>query len=312
MKPSTKTIITLLGPTAAGKTDLAMRLIEQFPLEIISVDSAMIYRDMDIGTAKPSPEELAKAPHRLINIRDPNESYSAADFVTDASRDIESIFAAGKTPLLVGGTMMYVHALQHGLADLPAADNELRQQLEQQAQQQGWPALHQQLAEVDPMAAARINQNDPQRIQRALEVYHLTGQSMSDLQQQTTIPPLNYPFFDIGLIPVDRALLHQRIAERFHLMLEHGLVAEVEQLYQRGDLSEDLPSIRTVGYRQVWQYLDGKLTYDAMIEKAIIATRRLAKRQLTWLRSWKNLHGYDSLAEDISVKVANMIKALIN
>ncbi len=302
-----KIIISLLGPTASGKTDLALRLVEQLPLEIISVDSAMIYRGMNIGTAKPSADILAKAPHHLIDIRDPADIYSAADFVADAKREIDAIFAGGKIPLLVGGTMMYVHALQNGLADLPTADATIRKQIEMQAAEQGWPALHQQLADIDPVAGSRINQNDPQRIQRALEVYYLTGQTITQLQQAATTRPLTYPFLDIALFPQDRIILHQRIEQRFMQMLEQGLIAEVEQLLQRGDLHADLPSMRTVGYRQVWQYLHGELTYQEMIEKAIIATRQLAKRQLTWLRSWLDLHKYDSVAGDVLPQILKLL-----
>lgn len=302
-----KLIISLLGPTASGKTDIAVRLVEQLPLEIISVDSAMIYRDMNIGTAKPTAAILEKAPHRLIDIRDPADIYSAADFVIDAKREIDAIFACGKIPLLVGGTMMYVHALQNGLADLPAADASIRKQIEAQAAEQGWPALHQQLADIDAVAAIRINQNDPQRIQRALEVYYLTGRPLSELQKNAAIQPIAYPFIDIALFPQDRNILHQRIEQRFMQMLEQGFIAEVEQLLQRGDLHADLPSMRTVGYRQVWQYLHGELTYQEMIEKTIIATRQLAKRQLTWLRSWPNLHKYDSVAGDTLPEILKLL-----
>lgn len=278
-----------MGPTAAGKTDVAMQLVAEFPCDIISVDSAMVYRGLNIGTAKPSADELAQAPHRLIDIRDPAERYSAADFCLDAVREIDDILQAGRIPLLVGGTMLYFNALQQGLSPLPEADPLVRQQLALKAMQIGWSAMHQELTVIDPVAAQRIHPNDPQRIQRALEIYEITGLSMTYLQQQKPVP-LPYQFINFAMAPDDRQILHQRIAQRFDQMLLNGFIEEVRGLHARDDLSLDLPSMRAVGYRQVWHYLEGKIDKNAMRELGIIATRQLAKRQLTWLRSWPNLN----------------------
>jgi tRNA dimethylallyltransferase len=285
-----------MGPTASGKTALAIALCQQLNAEIISVDSALVYRGMDIGTAKPTAAELTMAPHHLLDIRDPADSYSAADFRQDALQLISDIQHRGKVPLLVGGTMLYFKALLEGISALPAADAAVRQQLEAEAREQGWAAMHQQLAKIDPVAAARIHPNDPQRINRALEVYRLTGQSLTKLTAEKTEP---FPFsvHQFAIAPTDRSILHQRIAERFMLMLEQGFEQEVQWLRQRGDLHIDLPSIRCVGYRQMWQYLDGEHSYGQMVEKGIAATRQLAKRQLTWLRGWPNLHWLKSEAE---------------
>ncbi len=280
-------VFCLLGPTATGKTDLAIELTQHFPLEIISVDSAMIYRGLDIGTAKPPLNLRQKIPHHLIDIRDPNEPYSAGDFREDALNQIHTIVAQKRVPLLVGGTMLYFHVLQHGLASLPKANAPLRQQLQHALLEQGALALHQQLAILDPEAAQRIHPNDPQRLLRALEVIQLTGKTLSELQQHTVSKPLPYQFVNLLLLPMDRARHQQQIAQRFLTMLTQGFMEEVEQLWQRGDLNENLPSIRSVGYRQAWQYRQGKLTYAAMQEHTIIATRQLAKRQMTWLRAWK-------------------------
>jgi len=290
--------IALMGPTASGKTDVAVQLVRELPVEIISVDSVMVYRGMDIGSAKPEPEVLAEAPHRLIDILDPAEPYSAARFREDARREMDAITAAGRIPLLVGGTMLYFRALLHGLAPLPSADPGIRARLEQQAREQGWESLHARLAEVDAEAAARIHPNDPQRIQRALEVYELTGVPLTRLQQQNT-ELLPYRFAKLALIPSDRSVLHERIARRFALMLDQGLIGEVEQLYARGDLHDEMPSIRAVGYRQVWHYLQGKINYTEMNEKGVIATRQLAKRQLTWLRSEPDIRIFDALDRKI-------------
>ena len=282
--------IFLMGPTASGKTDLAIALCQQLPCEIISVDSALVYRGMDIGTAKPSAKEQALASHRLIDILDPAQSYSAADFRKDALREMASISATGKIPLLVGGTMLYFKALLEGLAVMPAADPAIRAVIENDAQQQGWPYVHAQLAEVDPHSAMRIHPNHSQRIERALEVYRQTGVTMTEHhQQQSTEHVLAYRPVQIAIAPKDRQVLHQRIRKRYLLMMEQGFVEEVRALYQRGDLHADMPSIRAVGYRQVWQYLKGELTSQEMIERAVIATRQLAKRQFTWLKSWKRL-----------------------
>lgn len=283
-------IICLMGPTAAGKTDLAIELTQQLPCDIVSVDSAMIYRDMNIGTAKPSMAELAIAPHRLIDIRDPSESYSVADFCDDAQQEIAAIQAQGRIPLLVGGTMMYFNALQQGLAELPEADVKVRQQLATEAEQIGWSAMHEKLQQIDPLAAEKIHPNDPQRIQRALEVFEITGQPISELQSQAQQQVQDDQFINFAIAPDDRSELHRRIALRFDQMLQNGFIEEVEQLFKRGDLSPELPSMRAVGYRQVWDYISGISVYDDMRELGIIATRQLAKRQLTWLRGWPEVN----------------------
>ncbi len=276
--------IFLLGPTASGKTALAVALVKEFPLEIISVDSALVYRQMDIGTAKPSAEVLAVAPHHLLDILDPAQSYSAAHFCSDALALMQKISAAGRVPLLVGGTGLYFRALEQGLSVLPKADEDIRERLLRDAAALGWGVLHQRLAQLDPQAAQRIHPNDPQRIQRALEICELSGESMTVLWQQQHTSPLPYRVCKLVLAPPQRQALHERIAQRFQNMLAAGLVAEVEALYQRGDLDLQCPSMRCVGYRQVWQYLAGELDYAQMQERGIIATRQLAKRQMTWLR----------------------------
>lgn len=308
MTNTTSPIICLMGPTATGKTDLAVKLVQHLPCEIISVDSAMVYRDMDIGTAKPDADILKIAPHRLLDICDPAESYSAGQFRLDALREINDIIHQKKIPLLVGGTMLYFHALQHGLADLPRADVEIRERLNQEAQQFGWQALHKRLQKIDPISAERIHPNDPQRLQRALEIYEITGKSLTDILEEEAKNKLPYKIINIAFTPQDRQLLHTKIAKRFDKMLQQGFVDEVERLYQRGDLHADLPSIRAVGYRQMWDYLDHKLTYDEMYERAIIATRQLAKRQMTWLRSWENLHWFASEDIDNFSKILNFLK----
>ncbi|MDH5786064.1 MAG: tRNA (adenosine(37)-N6)-dimethylallyltransferase MiaA [Chromatiales bacterium] len=299
--------IFLMGPTAAGKTDLAIALVEQLNCEIISVDSALIYRGMDIGTAKPDAEILARAPHRLIDILDPAESYSAARFREDALREMADITAAGRVPLLVGGTMLYYRALQQGLSQLPEADAGVRARIEADARELGWQALHERLARVDPQSAARIHPNDPQRLSRALEVYELSGQSLSEHWQGQERSCLPYRVTKLAVAPTDRTLLHQRIARRFELMLEQGFVEEVERLYRRGDLHPDLPSVRCVGYRQVWAYLAGEWNRQTMVERGIIATRQLAKRQYTWLRSETNLSWLDSLSEKLVEKTLKLL-----
>ncbi len=281
-------VIFLMGPTASGKTALAIELVKRLPCDIISVDSALIYRGMDIGTAKPSAEELAQAPHCLLDIRDPSQAYSAADFRQDALREIEAIVAQGRIPLLVGGTMLYYKALLEGLSPLPAADPEIRQAIEEEAATSGWEALHAQLRNIDPVAAERIHPNDPQRLSRALEVYRISGKTLTELTQ-TKGEQLPYRTLQFAIAPADRELLRQRIAERFHLMLAQGFEQEVRALYQRGDLNADLPSIRCVGYRQMWEYIDGQISYDEMVYRGIVATCQLAKRQMTWLRSWQNV-----------------------
>lgn len=283
-------IICLMGPTASGKTDLAIELTQHFPCDIISVDSAMVYKGMDIGTAKPSFALQQFAPHRLIDIRDPLDSYSAGTFRVDALAQIQNILANNRIPLLVGGTMMYFYILMNGLADLPQADATLRANLELKAKTIGWPALHAKLKIIDPHAFERIHPFDGQRIQRALEVYYLSGKSLTEWQQEKKKARENYKYHCIGLIPPDRTVLHQRIANRFHDMLQHGFLAEVTNLYERGDLHLDLPAIRSVGYKEAWGFLKGRFDYATMRENAIIATRQLAKRQLTWLRHWPKLH----------------------
>ena len=282
--PAAPPVVFLMGPTGAGKTDLAVQLVERLGCGIVSVDSALVYRGMDIGTAKPGPEVLARAPHRLIDLRDPRESYSAAEFRRDALDAILAVRREGRLPLLVGGTGLYFRALERGLSALPPADPEVRRRLAEEGRAHGWPALHARLAALDPPAAARIHANDPQRIQRALEVRELTGRPMSELLTQSPGSVLPYRVVKVVLEPVDRAALHARIEARFRAMLEAGLVAEVERLRSRGDLSPDLPSMRAVGYRQVWAFLAGETDRETMIARAVAATRGLAKRQLTWLR----------------------------
>lgn len=301
--------IALMGPTASGKTDLAIRLVREWPLEIVSVDSVMVYRGMDIGSAKPEPEILLEAPHRLIDILDPAEPGSAAWFVEQARREMAEITAAGRIPLLVGGTMLYFRAMIHGLSRLPSADAGLRQRLEQEAAQRGWETMHARLAEVDPAAAARIHPNDPQRIQRALEVYELSGLPLTELQRRRG-EPLPYRFVKLALVPSDRTELHERIARRFAHMLEWGFVEEVERLFARGDLHEEMPSIRAVGYRQLWHYLQGRINYTQMQEQGVAATRQLAKRQLTWLRSEPQLEVFDALDQKSGDRVLKWLQAL--
>jgi len=276
--------IFLMGPTATGKTDLAIELCQKLPCDIISVDSVMVYRGMDIGSAKPDAETLAAAPHRLIDICDPAEPFSAAQFRQRAIEEINEITTRGRIPLLVGGTMLYFRALEQGLSALPSSAPAMRAQLEAELDEYGLAHLHARLAQVDPEAAARIHVNDPQRTLRALEVFELTGETMSSFLQQDIDNDLPCRPVKIVLKPADRAVLHQRIAQRFQIMMEQGFVAEVEALYRRGDLHADLPAMRAVGYRQVWEHLDGQWDYDTMLEKGIIATRQLAKRQLTWLK----------------------------
>ena len=275
--------VLLLGPTASGKSALAMQLAERIPLEIVSVDSAQVYRGMDIGTAKPSAADRAAVPHHLIDIRDPADPYSAADFVRDATVAIREIRARGKLPLLVGGTMLYAKALREGLSDLPSADPEIRARIEAEARELGWPKLHARLAKIDPSTAARLKPNDSQRIQRALEVYETAGAPMSELVGTNTAPTLTLSI--LALLPADRAELHERIARRFDAMLEAGLLDEVRALHARGDLHPDLPSMRSVGYRQAWRFIEGQCRFDQLRETGIAATRQLAKRQMTWLRS---------------------------
>ena len=279
--------IFLMGPTASGKSALAMELVQRLPCDIISVDSALVYRGMDIGTAKPTAAELAVAPHRLIDLLDPTQAYSAADFCRDALREMAAITAAGRIPLLVGGTMLYYKALLEGVSPLPEAEPQIRSQIAAGAQEVGWAALHQQLLQLDPVAGARIHPNDPQRLSRALEVFRITGKTLTELTQQQG-SELPYRTLQYAIAPSDRAVLRQRIAERFVAMLAQGFEAEVRQLFDRGDLTPDLPSIRCVGYRQMWDYLAGVIDYEEMRYRGTVATNQLAKRQLTWLRGWSH------------------------
>ncbi|WP_057830114.1 tRNA (adenosine(37)-N6)-dimethylallyltransferase MiaA [Colwellia sp. TT2012] len=278
-----------MGPTASGKTALAMALQEALPCDIISVDSALIYRDMDIGTAKPSKAELAQYPHRLINLRDASESYSAADFCRDAFAEIAEIRSNNRIPLLVGGTMMYFKSLIEGISPLPTANAEIRQAIASEALTKGWQAMHDQLAEIDPVSALRIHPNDPQRLTRALEVYRITGNTLTQLTQKKGAK-LSGNVLQLAITPQERSTLHERIARRYQQMIAMGFEQEVIRLKSRGDLHQDLPAIRCVGYRQMWQYLEGEIDHDEMIFRGICATRQLAKRQLTWLRNWPDLH----------------------
>ncbi|WPC74387.1 tRNA (adenosine(37)-N6)-dimethylallyltransferase MiaA [Vibrio porteresiae] len=283
----------LMGPTASGKTDLAIRLRQKYPVDIISVDSALIYKGMDIGTAKPTAQELAQAPHELIDILDPSESYSAADFRRDALNEMNDIVSRGRIPLLVGGTMLYYKALLEGLSPLPAADPKIRQQIEQEALTKGWSFLHDELKMIDPVSAERIHPNDPQRLSRALEVYRISGKTLTELTE-TKGEAIPFRVKQFAIAPKERAELHRRIELRFEKMVEAGFEDEVKALYARKDLHPDLPSIRCVGYRQMWDYLDGNCNLDEAIFRGICATRQLAKRQITWLRSWDDLTWLDS------------------
>lgn len=296
-------IIAIMGPTASGKTAAALAIAREVPAEIISVDSALVYRDMNIGTAKPNAEELAAAPHHLIDIIDPSEAYSVAQFLNDSARLVKEIRERGKLPILVGGTMMYYKALINGIDDLPPADPAIRAQLDADMAEIGAPGLHARLAQVDSITASRLQPNDSQRIQRALEIYQLTGQAMSTLVAQHPRAAAPFDLLPISLEPSERSFLHDRIAKRFDLMLEQGFIDEVRQLKLRPDLSADLPSIRCVGYRQAWDYLDGSIDYQEMRERGIIATRQLAKRQLTWCRSIPERHIVDCTKDNINQQV---------
>ena len=283
-------VVFVMGPTASGKTDLAMRLFDQLPCELISVDSAMVFRGMDIGTAKPTPDELEAYPHRLVDILDPAEAYSAAQFRSDALKAIEEIQQADRLPVLVGGTMLYFNALKQGLARLPEADPQIRERIEAEAVEKGWPAIHARLAQVDPEGARRLKPNDAQRLQRALEVYELTGRPISEHWREQTEADLPFEIVPLAIAPDDRSVLHERIEQRFDIMLSAGFEEEVRQLWDRGDLHAGLPSIRCVGYRQMWSWFAGEYDRETMRYKGIVATRQLAKRQLTWLRSWEEVH----------------------
>ncbi len=286
-------VIFLMGPTATGKTDIAVSLSRQYPIDVISVDSAMVYRGMDIGTAKPSTVILKEVPHRLIDICEPDETYSAAKFRLDALLAIDEIHSQNRIPLLVGGTGLYFRALESGISDLPDADEDVRQRLESEANEVGWQAMHERLAEIDPVSAERIHPNDPQRIQRALEIYEISGRSMTDHYKNETTDPFPFEVIKIILNPEDRSILHETIKHRFLMMLEDGFVEEVRTFHENERFVGSLPSMRMVGYRQVWNYLDGETDYEEMVEKGIIATRQLAKRQMTWLKKEENGHWLD-------------------
>lgn len=305
--------VCLMGPTASGKTAAALEIARHLPCEIISVDSALVYREMDIGTAKPTPAELAQVPHHLIDIIDPTEAYSAMQFRQDALRLTQEIIARGKLPLLVGGTMLYFKVLRDGLDELPQADPALRTQLDEEAARVGMPAMHARLAELDPVTAARLKPNDSQRIQRALEISLLTGQPMSALLAQKPAEPLPMRLLPLALEPSERAVLHERIALRFDLMLrDGGLEREVRALRARGDLHLGLPSMRCVGYRQMWEYLDGSIDAATMREKGIAATRQLAKRQLTWLRSMPERISIDCNRPEATAEVLARVREAVD
>ncbi len=295
--------ILLVGPTASGKTALAFELATRFPCDIVSVDSAQVFRDMDIGTAKPDPATLERFPHRLIDLITPEQRYSAAQFRADALREMGSIAAAGRIPLLVGGTMMYVKALREGLAELPQADPAMRAQIDAEAATQGWPAMHAELARLDPETAARLKPTDAQRIQRALEVVRLTGRTLGSFFAEQAASTLPFNMLNIALVPSDRSVLHARIGERFAAMLAAGLVDEVKALRKKYTLDAGLPSMRCVGYRQVWEMLDGELPAKELRERGIYATRQFAKRQLTWLRSMEGLAIVDPLTANAGAEV---------
>ncbi len=308
--PSRPKAIFIMGPTASGKTALAMSLAQTLPIEIISVDSALIYRGMDIGTAKPTAQELETAPHHLLDLLDPLESYSAADFRRDALEKMAEITARGNIPVLVGGTMLYFKALLEGLSPLPPADPTIRKQIEDRAKIEGWETLHQELCHSDPQAGARIHPNDPQRLTRALEVFLISGKTLTELTKISgeTLP---YEVSQFAIAPVERDVLHQRIEQRFQQMLDDGFEQEARRLYQRGDLHADLPSMRCVGYRQMWSWFDGEIDYNEMVFRGICATRQLAKRQMTWLRGWQDIVWLDSLQpEQAREKVLNVIRAI--
>lgn len=305
--PPRPTAILLMGPTASGKTSVAMRLTERFPVELISVDSAQVFRDMDIGTAKPDAATLANYPHHLINLISPEDAYSAARFRADALALMADVTARGRIPLLVGGTMLYFKALIEGLAELPQACAETRAVIDAQAAAEGWPAVHAELARVDPVTAARLHTTDAQRVQRALEVYRLAGRPMSALlaEGQTQLPP--YDFLSIGLLPSDRSVLHARIAERFDAMLAAGLEGEVDMLRQRYKLTLDLPSMRCVGYRQIWEVQDGIAPRAEMRDRGIYATRQLAKRQITWIGNTLKPETFDCLAPNLQAQIERRV-----
>ena len=307
-RPHHPPAIFLMGPTASGKTALAIELRKQFPLEIISVDSSLVYRGMDIGTAKPSPEELALAPHRLIDLRNPDEPYSAADFCADALEEMKQITAAGRIPLLVGGTIFYFNSLEFGLSKLPAADREIRNRIEKEIERDGLAAAHRRLSSQDPESGRRIHANDSQRIERALELIELTGQTPTELAASTeTAAPLPYRLVKLALWTEDRHLLKERISHRFDQMLEQGLVAEIESLLKKQNLDPSLPAMRMVGYRQALEYLDGAISFEEMRDRAVIATGQLAKRQMTWIRSYPGVERLNCLDSELTRRAKGII-----
>jgi len=303
--------ILIMGPTASGKTAVAMALADRFPVELISVDSAQVFRDMDVGTAKPDRATLARYPHRLIDIISPEESYSAAKFRADALAAMADITAAGKVPVLVGGTMLYFRALLHGLAELPQADPALRAEIDAEAAVLGWPAMHEKLARLDPSTAARLHPTDSQRLQRALEICRLSGRPMSELLAESEKQRPPYDFLSIGLLPSDRAVLHERIAQRFDQMLAEGLDDEVRRLRQKYQLSLSLPSMRCVGYRQTWEVQDGLLPAGELRDRGIFATRQLAKRQITWLTNSFEAENYDCLDPALAERIAGRVGTFV-
>lgn len=304
-------VICLMGPTASGKTDVAIKLHQRFPMDIISVDSALVYRGMDIGTAKPDAQTLATTPHRLIDIRGPAQTYSAGDFVVDAQREIDASHSAGRVPVLVGGTMMYFRSLTEGLAELPKADPAIRSKLDAEASAQGWPKLHARLAKIDAASAQRINENDSQRIQRALEVYEVSGKTLTELHAIAAPPNEDYHFIKIALLDSDRQALHQRISDRLESMLQLGFLDEVRGLMSQPGLTSEHASMRAVGYRQFWAHLEGNYDLPTAVHKATVATRQLAKRQMTWLRTEKQLMAFEPLEkgqfESISAHLAKQM-----
>ena len=304
-------VVLLMGPTASGKTELAVALASHFDGEIISVDSSLVYRGMDIGTAKPSLEIRAQIPHHLIDILDPVQSFSAGQFRHQAIKLIEQIRQSGKLPILAGGTMLYFHGLLNGLAQLPVADTQVRAEIDLEARRLGWRVMHQKLAEIDPQSAARIHPNDTQRIQRALEVYRVSGKPLTDWIEDNRKTSFPYPKIPLVVAPKDRAMLHRRIERRFYKMLEQGFVEEVRELYRRKDMHQNLPAMRCVGYRQIWSYLAGEMDRETMISKAIIATRQLAKRQFTWLRRYQEAQWFDSEENQIiNTVISNISKSI--
>ncbi|KEZ77684.1 tRNA (adenosine(37)-N6)-dimethylallyltransferase MiaA [Salinisphaera hydrothermalis] len=301
-------VIFILGPTASGKTGLAIDLVASMQAEIVSVDSAMVYRGMDIGTAKPDAETLRQAPHALIDIRDPADAYSAADFVRDARIEIDRIHTAGRLPLLVGGTSLYFRALEHGLSDMPGRDAELRARLTAEAAEHGWGALHDRLTRLDPPTAARIHRNDAQRIQRMLEIHELTGEAPSVLFARSDAADLPWSITKLIVAPSTRDRLHRNIAERFRIMMAEGFRAEVEKLHARPDLDLAQPSMRAVGYRQLWQALDGEFGHEEAVDRAVIASRQLAKRQLTWLRSLDDARWLASDDDTMKIQARRLVQ----